>query len=84
MLLAHESRCVALAASLGIGHATAAPVDGEVGSNLASLLVLLGVWALFMGMRNLRELRHKRLTPQRQQRSDGKSPPTRADTPIRF
>ena len=46
MLLAHKSRCVALAASLGIGHATAAPVEGEVGSNLASLLVLLGVWAL--------------------------------------
>mgnify|MGYP001823754991 CR=1 FL=1 len=40
----------------------AAPIEGEVGSNAAALLVVLGVWALFMGMRNLRELRHKRPT----------------------
>lgn len=70
MLLAHKSRSTGLAACLGTGSAMAAPIEGEIGSNLASLLVLLGVWALVMGMRNLRELRHKRLTPQRQQRSD--------------
>lgn len=44
----------------------AAPIDGELGSNAAVLLVLLGVWALFMGMRNLRQLRHRRLIPERQ------------------
>ena len=38
----------------------AAPIEGELSSNAAALLVVLGVWALFMGMRNLRELRHKR------------------------
>jgi len=48
---------------LGIpmGSAHAAPIEGELGSNAAALLVVLGVCALFMGMRNLRELRHKRL-----------------------
>ncbi len=51
-----------------IGHARAAPIDGEVGSNAAALLVLLGLGALVMGLRNLRELRHKRLTPERRYR----------------
>lgn len=50
-----------------IGQANAAPIEGEVSSNAAALLVLLGVWALFMGLRNLRELRHKRLVPDRRQ-----------------
>ncbi len=48
-----------------MGHAGAAPIDGEAGSNAAALLVLLGLGALVMGLRNLRELRHKRLTPER-------------------
>lgn len=47
------------------GHVQAAPIEGELGSNAASLLVLLGIGALLMGMRNLRELRHKRLMPER-------------------
>jgi ABC-type nickel/cobalt efflux system permease component RcnA len=47
------------------GHAGAAPIEGEVSSNAAVLLMLLGLWALFMGLRNLRELRHKRLIPDR-------------------
>lgn len=47
------------------GHAQSAPIEGEAGSNAASLLVLLGIGALLMGMRNLRELRHKRLMPER-------------------
>lgn len=84
MLLAHKSRYTGLAACLGIGNATAAPIEGETGSNLASLLVLLGVWALFMGMRNLRELRHKRLTPERQQRCDDADELSRAETPIQL
>ena len=52
--------------ALGIGQLQAAPIEGEFGSNAAALLMLLGVWALFMGVRNLRELRHKRLVPNRQ------------------
>ena len=43
----------------------AAPIEGEFASNAAALLVVLGVWAIFMGARNLRELRHKRMTPER-------------------
>lgn len=48
----------------------AAPIEGQLGSNAAALLVVLGVWALFMGMRNLRELRHKRPTLGRSAKSD--------------
>ena len=51
---------------MGYGHA--APIEGELGSNAAALLVVLGVWALFMGMRNLRELRHKRLVLNRKKK----------------
>jgi len=52
---------------LATGSAHAAPIEGEMGSNAAVILVLLGVWALILGMRNLRELRHKRLAPERPQ-----------------
>jgi hypothetical protein len=51
---------------LAVGPIHAAPIEGELGSNAAVLLVLLGLGALLMGMRNLRELRHKRLVPERQ------------------
>jgi len=51
-----------------MGYGRAAPIEGELGSNAAALLVVLGVWALFMGMRNLRELRHKRLVLNRKNR----------------
>jgi len=40
--------------------------------NLASLLVVLGVWAIVMGVRNLRALRYKPLAPQRH--ASGKDP----------
>lgn len=56
----------ALLPSMAIGQAHAAPVEGELASNAAAVLVLLGVWALLMGMRNLRELRHKRLVLERE------------------
>ena len=49
----------------------AAPVEGQLASNAAALLVVLGVWALFMGMRNLRELRHKRPTLRRTSEGGG-------------
>lgn len=46
----------------------AAPIEGEMASNAAAVLVVLGVWAIGMGVRNLRELRYKRLTPERHER----------------
>lgn len=59
----HGTWALALASS---SPAYAAPIEGETSSNAAALLVLLGVGALVMGLRNLRELRHKRLAPNRQ------------------
>ena len=50
--------------------AVAAPIEGELGSNAAALLVLLGIGALLMGLRNLRELRRKRLIPSRESSTD--------------
>jgi len=48
----------------------AAPVEGSAGSNAAAILVVLGLFALVMGLRNLRDLRHKRLTPDRPPRPE--------------
>jgi hypothetical protein len=62
------------------GPAQAAPIEGEVGSNAASLLVLLGIGALLMGMRNLRELRHKRLTPEQHRHDTEATPPEENDS----
>lgn len=45
----------------------AVPVEGDLGNHAAALLVALGVSALFLGLRNLRELRHKRMVPPRAQ-----------------
>lgn len=39
---------------LALGTANAAPVEGEFASNAAGLLVMLGVLAIIMGIRNLR------------------------------
>ena len=61
--------CLSLAA---VNPVNAAPIDGEIGSNAAAVLMVLGIWALLMGMRNLRELRHKRLVPARQQRQSAR------------
>ena len=51
---------------LAIHPAHAAPIEGGIGVNAALLLVLLGVWAIVTGLRNLHELRHKHLVPERQ------------------
>ena len=61
----HGWRWLPVFPGMQVGQAVAAPIEGEVSSNAAALLVLLGLWALFMGLRNLRELRHKRLLPGR-------------------
>ena len=56
---------------LFFGGANAAPIEGETSSNAAVLLVLLGVWALLMGLRNLRQLRHKHLVLNREAKDSG-------------
>jgi len=60
-------------ATIGISETQAAPIEGEIASNAAALLVILGVWAIGMGIRNLRELRYKRLVPDRHERQPGLS-----------
>ncbi len=57
------------------GLATAAPahaaeVEGDLSVNAAALLVVLGIWALAMGVRNLRAMRYKPLVPQRRPQQD--------------
>jgi hypothetical protein len=58
-------RALPLAALPAQSAAQAAPIEGEVASNAAAILVLLGVWALIGSLRNLREMRHKRVRPLR-------------------
>ncbi len=60
MHIDNKSPWAAALAMLFAQSVPAAPIEGELSSNAAALLVVLGVWALFMGMRNVRELRHKR------------------------
>ncbi len=65
----YRNRSVALAGSIvATTQANAAPLEGGFGSNAAALLVVLGVWAIIMGARNLRDLRHKRMAPDNRQR----------------
>jgi hypothetical protein len=71
-------RWLAALPGLAVSQTQAAPVEGETASNAAALLIVLGVWAIAMGVRNLRELRYKRLVPERQQRD-----PERTTTPGR-
>lgn len=51
-----------------IGAAQAA-IDGSLVSNVAALLLVLGMGAVLMGLRNLRQLRHQRITPARSAKS---------------
>lgn len=64
-------RLLPLAAVPVQGAAQAAPIEGENASNAAAILVLLGIWALIGGLRNLRDMRHKRVRPLREEVSDG-------------
>ena len=61
----HAMKTAMLAALLA-GSANAAPIEGAMRSNLAALLLILGVGALLMSLRNLRDLRHKRLITNRE------------------
>jgi hypothetical protein len=62
------------------GSAHAAPIDGEPASNAAVFLFLLGVGAILLGLRNLRELRHKRLVPARRMHKSATDPNSRDST----
>jgi hypothetical protein len=64
-------RVLPLAALPAQSVAQATPIEGEVASNAAAILVLLGIWALIGSLRNLREMRHKRVKPLRGELSDG-------------
>lgn len=64
-------RLLPLAALPAQGVEQAAPIEGEGASNAAAILVLLGIWALIGGLRNLRDMRHKRVRPLREEVSDG-------------
>lgn len=50
---------------LATSPAYADPIEGEFAMNAAAVLVVLGVWALLMGVRNLRSLRYKHSVPPR-------------------
>lgn len=64
-------RLLPMAALPAHGAVQAAPVEGEIAGNAAAILVLLGIWALIGSLRNLRDVRHKRVRPLRNQVSDG-------------
>ena len=64
-------RLLPLAVVPAQGAAQGAPIEGESASNAAAILVLLGIWGLLSGLRNLRDVRHKRVRPLRNEVSDG-------------
>lgn len=58
-------RILAGTGGLATSPAYADPIEGEFAMNAAAVLVVLGVWALLMGVRNLRSLRYKHTVPPR-------------------
>lgn len=56
---------IALTATALASPALATPVEGDFSVNAAALLFVLGVWALLMGLRNLRALRYRPMIPRR-------------------
>lgn len=77
----NRCRCWMIALPALASHAEAAPIAGELGSNAASLLVILGIGALLMGMRNLRQLRHKRLVTGRHRHEPEETRPGDTESP---
>ncbi|MCB1800744.1 MAG: hypothetical protein KDI82_03555 [Gammaproteobacteria bacterium] len=68
------TRLLPTTAAFAATPALAVPIEGDLGNHAAALLVALGVSALFLSFRNLRDLRHKRIAPPRPQQdaaSDG-------------
>jgi hypothetical protein len=62
---------IALLATTLAAPASATPIEGEFSLNAAALLFVLGVWALLMGLRNLRALRYRPMVPQRRKEETG-------------
>ncbi len=56
---------IALIPAVLASPAGATPVEGDFSVNAAALLFVLGVWALLMGLRNLRALRYRPMVPRR-------------------
>ena len=60
-----QSASVALMAATLATPALASVIEGDFSTNAAALLFVLGVWALLMGLRNLRALRYRPTIPRR-------------------
>ena len=65
MQLATLLRNLAGAGGIAATPAYADPIEGDFSMNAAAVLVVLGVWALLMGVRNLRSMRYKHTLPSR-------------------
>lgn len=52
---------------LAVGPTVAAPIDGNSATNAGALLVVFGVFAILLGVRDLRALRHKQNIAQQTQ-----------------
>ena len=76
-----QTGTMALMANALAAPALATPIEGDFGINAAALLFVLGVWALLMGLRNLRALRYRPTIPQHRRREDEseKQPAEKAD-----
>ncbi len=61
---------IALIAAALASPALATPVEGDFSVNAAALLFVLGVWALLMGLRNLRALRYRPTIPRRRKEDE--------------
>lgn len=70
MQLARLLRTVGGAGGLAAMPAYADPIEGDLSMNAAAVLVVLGVWALLMGVRNLRSMRYKHTVPSRRSAPD--------------
>lgn len=59
-----QTASIALMATAPATPALASAVEGDFSVNAAALLFVLGVWALLMGLRNLRALRYRPMIPR--------------------
>lgn len=72
-------RGLAGAGGIAASPAYADPIEGDFAMNAAAVLVVLGVWALLMGVRNLRTLRYKHSVPSRRLSPDESGSDDRTD-----
>lgn len=66
-------RWLPLSPGLAVGAAQAAQTEGNFAYFVASIPVLLGVFAILLGARNLRTLRHRHAVPE-ERWSDHRTP----------